>query len=326
MIDSNRVELSVVVPMYNEAENVVATVTEISRVVDGLGVRAEIVCVDDGSTDSTLERLAELAKEHEILRIESHQRNFGRGKALRTGFATARGEIIVTLDADLTYSAEHIALLYRKLEAEPGVDVVVGSPYCRGGRTESVPPFRLLVSKLGNVVVGRALGGHVKTVTGILRGYRRHVIESLELESDGKEIHLEILSKALANGFNVCELPATLTFRRHGRSKFRFRATSASHLLFSLSERPMMLFGAIGILFGMAGLALGVYFIYLWRRAQLNPERPLMTLMVLLIVTGMQILILGFIGTQIVSLRKEIYKVQRENLSLKKRLDEMAKD
>jgi len=314
-------DLTVVGPAYNEEENVEKAVNDIESVFVELGVSGEIVLVDDGSTDSTREVAETLAKTHPALRVVSHPRNFGRGRALRTGFARARGSIVVTIDADLSYSAEHIGSIYRLMASDPSVDVVLGSPYMSGGQAVGIPLSRLLMSRLGNIVLAKALGDNLKTVTSILRGYRKQVLDSLDLQSDGKEIHLEILSKVLAMGYDVKEIPATLTFRRRGRSKFKFRATTISHLIFSISERPMMIFGSLGLLLLVLGLGGGLHIIRLWRQARLNPDRPLMTLIVILIVTGMQVLAFGFIGTQIVSLRKEIFRIQKENMLLKKRLE-----
>jgi hypothetical protein len=162
------------------------------------------------------------------------------------------------------------------------------------------------------------------TITGVLRAYRKGCIKSLELESDGKEIHLEILSKALALGYKAFEMPAILSKRKKGKSKFKFKATAVSHIIFSLYEKPMMLFGLIGIGLISAGLLAGIYVLYLWQTAVLNPNRPLMTLLVLLVLSGMQVLFFGFIGTQLVHLRKEIYKIQKENKILENNLSEVA--
>ena len=124
-------------------------------------------------------------------------------------------------------------------------------------------------------------------------------------------------------GYKVKELPTALKARSKGRSKFRFKATAVSHLIFSFFERPIILFGAIGLFMLFLGFLGGAYIIYLWQKGTLNPNRPLMTLMVLLIVGGIQVLLFGFLGTQLVHLRKEIYKVQRENKNLEKKIGDM---
>jgi hypothetical protein len=150
------------------------------------------------------------------------------------------------------------------------------------------------------------------------------VLDSLELESDGKEIHLEILSKAMALGYRVKEVPAILRGRRKGRSKFKFRKTATSHLVFSIFEKPMVIFGFLGLLSLGIGLLMGLYVAYLRFSGELTPGRPLITFAILLILGGIQILSFGFIAIQIVSLRREILRIQKENLELKKELTNMG--
>ena len=306
-------EISVVIPMYNEEENVKATLGKVKGILEGLDDHTwEILVVNDGSIDRTLELAEEMSKVDDRIRIVSYYPNIGRGRALRRGFDEARGDIVVTTDADLSYEAKYIGNLAKELIDNRGLDLVIGSPYMEGGGTTGVPFHRVLVSRLGNKILGFSLAGNLKTTTGILRAYRKYVVDSLELESDDKEIHLEILSKALALGYEVKEIPAVLTGRVKGKSKFKFRATAISHLFFSFFEKPVLIFGLIGLLFLLLGLIGGIYIIILRYQGALTPNRPLVTLVVLLILSGIQILSFGFIGTQIVALRKEIYKVQKQ--------------
>ncbi len=312
------VNISVVVPMFNEEQNVTNTLDRLTRALDSIPQRWEIIVVDDGSTDQTKKLVGDYSRFNRWVRLVSYPANQGRGKALRVGFERAQGQIICTTDADLSYDEKYVLQMVDVLDRNPGVDLVVGSPYAPGGSTDGVPLSRLLPSKWGNRILGFAMRGGLTTVTGVLRAYRRECINSLELESDGKEIHLEILSKALAMGYKVRELPAVLKNRARGKSKFRFRATAVSHLIFSFFEKPMILFGAVGFFMLLLGFLGGAYIVYLWQRGILNPNRPLMTLMALLIVAGIQVLLFGFLGTQLVHLRREIYKVQRENKNLEK--------
>ena len=164
--------------------------------------------------------------------------------------------------------------------------------------------------------------GNFSMVTQMFRGYRKEVIDSLELEADRKEIHLEILSKALAAGYRAVEIPAVLKWRASGTSTFRLRATSISHLFFSFYEKPSLLFGVLGLTFAIIGIIIGLYIIVLWQQQRLNPARPLMTLLVLFVLSGIQLAAFGFIGTQIAALRREIIKVQRENRLLERTLKE----
>jgi glycosyltransferase involved in cell wall biosynthesis len=313
-------EISVVVPMYNEADNLPGVLLRIVEALEPLGRLFEIVAVDDGSTDNTEEILREAETMHDWLRPVFYLPNRGRGYAQRRGFAEAEGRIILTTDADLSYHPRHLAEMVQVLDLHPDVDFVVGSPYMAGGGTKDVSAGRLLISRLGNRVLGVAMPGGIKTVTGILRGYRREVLDSLDLESDGKEINLEIVSKAVAAGFRAKEMPAVLTGRKKGKSKFLLKTTVVSHLLFSFFERPAMLFGAIGAVLFAIGLLGGGHLIYLWQTGNLNPVRPLVTLVVILLVSGLQISLFGFLGTQLVRIHRELFRIQRENKQLSRRL------
>jgi glycosyltransferase involved in cell wall biosynthesis len=252
-----------------------------------------------------------MAQAQPRLRIVSYPKNRGRGHALRKGFEAATGTIIVTIDADLSYHPSHILGMLDLLDSRPEVDFVVGSPYTRGGTTENVPKGRLFISRWGNRILGLAMPGGLTTVTGILRAYRREVLDVLDLESNDKDLHLEIVSKAIAAGFTPAEMPATLTGRARGKSKFYFKATVASHLLFSFYEKPVLLFGLIGALILGLGLGTGVHLVYLWQTESLNPDRPLVSLTVILLVAGLQVLLFGFLGSQIVQVRRELFRTQK---------------
>jgi glycosyltransferase involved in cell wall biosynthesis len=311
-------DLSIVIPMFNEAENVEATIGQVEQALASFQGTYEIIAVNDGSFDNTLEILERVASQNEKVRVVSFLKNFGRGMALRTGFKESKGEIVVSIDADLSYDPHYILDLVKTLRADQNIHFVLASPYMPGGGVKNVPLLRLWVSKLGNKILRLAMPNRIYTSTGIFRAYRRKVLESLELESDGKEIHLEILSKAIALGFRVKEIPVVLANRKKGRSKFKFRKTAVSHLVFSVFEKPMMIFGFIGLLTLSIGLLIGVYVAYLRFSGELTPGRPLITFAILLILGGIQILSFGFIAIQIVTLRREILRIQKENLELRR--------
>jgi glycosyltransferase involved in cell wall biosynthesis len=313
-------DLSIVIPMFNEADNVEITLKRVEEVLAEFPGSFEIIPVNDGSVDNTLEILEKVAERDEKIKVASYPTNIGRGMALRTGFKKSSGDIIVSIDADLSFSPHHILDLIKVLKEEPHIDFVLASPYVPGGKTENVPFHRLWISKLGNKVLRYTLPNHIYYSTGVFRAYRRKVIESLELESDDKEIHLEILSKALAIGYRVKEVPVVLTARKRGKSKFKFKKTAISHLTFSLFEKPMIVFGFLGLLILSIGLIIGLYIAYLRFSGELTPGRPLITFAILLILGGIQILSFGFIAIQIVSLRKEILRIQKGNLELKKEI------
>jgi glycosyltransferase involved in cell wall biosynthesis len=313
-------DLSIIIPMFNESENVESTLNRVEEALVSFNGTYEIIPVNDGSTDNTLEVLNKISKEDQKIRSVSYPKNIGRGMALRKGFKESSGEIIVSIDADRSYDPHYILDLVGALRDEQDIDFVLASPYMPGGSVENVPFSRLWISKLGNRILRFAMPNRIYTSTGIFRAYRRKVLDSLELEADGKEIHLEILSKALALGFRVKEIPAVLSSRKKGRSKFKFKKTATSHLVFSLFEKPMIIFGFIGVLTLGIGLLIGIYVAYLRFAGELTPGRPLITFAILLILGGIQILSFGFIAIQMVSLRREILRIQKENLELKKEI------
>ncbi len=323
MKKDKHIDISVVVPMFNEEENAAGTLERLSAALDSTDKKWEIIVVDDGSTDKTKTVVDDFSKLNRYVKLISYTPNQGRGKALRVGFGRAEGKIICTTDADLSYDEKYITRMIRILEQAPDADVIVGSPYAKGGKAEGVPLLRLFLSRLGNKILSFAIKRKIATVTGVLRAYRRECVKALELESDGKEIHLEILSKALNMGYNALEMPATLKARKKGKSKFRFKATAISHIVFSFFEKPIILFGLVGFFMLLLGFLGGGYVIYLWQKGSLNPNRPLMTLIVLLVISGIQVLLFGFLGTQLVHLRKEIYKIQRENKNLEDKIDNL---
>jgi glycosyltransferase involved in cell wall biosynthesis len=311
-------ELSVVIPMFNEAENAEATLRRVEEALVSFEGTYEIVAVNDGSLDGTLDILKEVERRNRKVRVVSYSRNAGRGKALRAGFSEARGTVVVSIDADLSYDPRYILDLIGALQEEEDVDLVLASPYMPGGGVDGVPFLRLWVSKTGNKILRFAMPNRIYTSTGIFRAYRKRVLDSLELESDGKEIHLEILSKAIALGYRVKEVPSILKSRKKGRSKFKFKKTAVSHLVFSAFEKPMIIFGFLGFLTLGIGVLMGLYVAYLRFSGGLTPGRPLITFVILLVLGGIQILSFGFIALQIVFLRREVLRIQKENLELKK--------
>ncbi len=319
-VSVKKVDLSIVIPMFNEAENVESTLNRVEEALASFNGTYEILAVNDGSLDNTVEILNRLAEQDRKLKIVSYPKNIGRGMALREGFKESSGEIIVSIDADLSYSPHYIIDFIETLKKEPDIDFVLASPYMPGGEVRNVPIHRLWISKWGNKLLRFAMPNRIYTSTGIFRAYRKKVLDSVELESDGKEIHLEILSKALALGFRVKEIPAVLSSRRKGKSKFRFKKTAISHLAFSVFEKPMIIFGFIGLLTLAIGSLIGIYIAYLRFSGDLTPGRPLITFALLLILGGIQILSFGFVALQIVSLRKEILRIQKGNLELRKEI------
>jgi dolichol-phosphate mannosyltransferase len=242
--------VSVIIPAYNEEGVIEDHINQVAEFLHGyLGPDKafEIIVVDDGSSDSTGEIVDGLAAEREYLIALRHGHNKGRGGGLRTGFGKASGQFIFTLDADLSYAPDHIAKLLPPLE-KGQADIVLASAYHAQGRVSNVPFRRALTSRLGNWLLSLSLGGELKTVTCLVRGYTKDVIESLMLFSDDKEIHLEIIQKARMLGFKIIEVPADLKWKpgmrtncKKGLSLGAFREMASRHLFFNFLFRPSML-------------------------------------------------------------------------------------
>lgn len=308
--------VSVVVPMHDEQDNAAHTLTALAAVLEARGWEYELVPVDDGSRDATADRLAECAARDGRIRPVAYVTNRGRGYALRAGFAAATGTFIATMDADLSYEASTVVRMVDALLEDGESDVVLASPYMPGGGVDGVPFVRLALSKAGNAVLRRALPQPVWTSTGIVRAYRAEVLHNLDLESEGKEIHLEILSEAMALGYRVKEIPAVLATRRRGVSKFRPRATMVSHLAFSILERSAWLFAFGGLLLLVAGLVTAGYLLAVYFHGDLNPERPLMTVMVLLFLGGAVGMSFSLMALQMLEIRRKLVRLQSDVLAV----------
>jgi len=309
--DAEKIEVSVIIPMFNEEENAENTLGTVVESLEGFGLTYEIIPVNDGSSDRTLQVLNEVSKKIPFVRVVSYPINRGRGMALRAGFNEASGEYIVTMDADLSYSPKYIRQMIEILKNDEA-DIVVASPYMPGGGLQNVPFNGGVISRMGNLFLRWVFPGDLHTYTGIFRAYRRLVVEGMLLESNEKEIHLEIIARAMGLGYRIKEIPAILESRKAGKSKFKFGSTIVSHLIFAFLHRPIVLFGAFGGVVLLSGIVLGLYVIYLHFQSSLSQSRPLFSLIVLLILGGIQILSIGFIAILIGALRRELLKIERE--------------
>jgi dolichol-phosphate mannosyltransferase len=242
--------LSIILPAYNEEkviENNVNQVAEFLYRYLGPEKLFQIIVINDGSSDATGMIIDRLASEREYFLALHHPRNLGRGRAIRTGFEKGAGQYLFTLDADLSYSPDHIAKLLPPLE-KGEADLVLASAFAPQGKLTNVPWKRSIVSRLGNKVLSISLGGEISTVTCVVRGYTKDVIESLALFSDDKDIHLEIIQKARMLGFKIIEVPAELKWRSAKRTSSKkgltlsaFRNIASRHLFFNFLFRPSML-------------------------------------------------------------------------------------
>jgi dolichol-phosphate mannosyltransferase len=226
--------LSIVIPCYNEADNASTVERDLIIVAAALAERTpvEIVFVDDGSTDGTQPALEALCARHTrsrlMLRVVAHDRNRGLGAALRTGFAAAHGDLLVTTDSDATYRFHEIPALLDCLT--DAVDVVTASPYHPLGGVANVPRYRLVLSRGSSWIYRQLVSRDVHTYTALFRAYRRHVLESTPFSSDGFLAGTEILVNAVLAGYRVVEHPTVLHSRAQGTSKARLARTVIAHL------------------------------------------------------------------------------------------------
>lgn len=230
-------ELSVVMPAFNEVGRIGANVRTIPESLKDLDL--EVIVSDDGSTDATAAEVEAVGVSGVKLVRNPHK---GRGAALKAGMAAATGEIIVTVDADLSYGPEEVRKLYDHMKAHPECDLVIGSCWMPGGSVEGVPPFRAWVSRMGNRLLRFAFEGRFHTTTGVFRGYRAGKLKRFLLDpglvSEGKEVYLECLHKALQAGWKVDEIPARLAWKRGPKGGvYRFVPTVWSHLSFLFARR-----------------------------------------------------------------------------------------
>lgn len=312
--------LSVVMPMYNEESVISKNIQNLVEGFESLHLSWEIILVNDGSTDGSLRIVREEGERLPQLRIVSYKVNRGRGYALRQGFKAARGKFIITTESDLTWGVETLLRIFHKL-GESDKDIVIASPYCVGGKLENVPFKRALLSRLGNRILGLTFAGKVTMVSGMTRGYRREVMEALDLESNGKEIHLEILSKASALGFQIGEIPAVLRWEKgkSGKWKGSQRRTGkliASHLLFSFGEFPFLLFGTVGFFFLSIGIFMGLYAYFLSLSGIHMGGKPFILVSTLLVLFGFQIIVFCFLANQNRDLRNALIRMNRRLIDL----------
>jgi glycosyltransferase involved in cell wall biosynthesis len=307
-------DVSVVVPVYNEEDNVGPLLLGLRDVLEGLGRSYEIVVVDDGSTDGTAERLREAAAEVPALTIVRLRGNFGQSAALAAGFDLARGELVVTLDGDRQNDPADIPRLLDKLKE--GYDVV------SGWRHDRRDPFwsRRVPSRLANALISWITGVHLHDYGCALKVYRREILRDVALYG---EMHRFLPALGRWVGATIGEVPVGHWPRRSGVSKYGLGRTIRVLLdlltvkfLMSYGTRPIQIFGLLGLGLGSAGALLSAVLSY-QRIVQGVPlaNRPILLLAVLLILVGFQFVSIGLLGEMLVrtyheSQRKPVYIVR----------------
>jgi len=297
-------DLSLVIPVYNEEDNLAPLAAEIRAALAPTGLDYEVLFIDDGSRDSSFACLQELAAADDHIVAIRFRRNYGQTAAFAAGFDHARGAVIVTLDADRQNDPADIPALLAKLNE--GYDVVNG---WRQNRQDNL--VRRFPSRVANWLIAETSGVHLKDRGCSLRAFRHEVVDDLNLYG---ELHRFIPELVNFAGFSMAEVPVNHRARVAGQSKYGLSRTFrvildlfTIHFLRKYGDRPMQLFGRWGIILFALGALIGGYLTALkvWAgitgglagfNAMRIGDRPLLLLAVLLVIIGVQFIVMGLIA------------------------------
>lgn len=311
--DLKNVFLSVVIPVYNEEENIRILFDEIVAAIEGKFKDFEIIFINDGSADQSLTRLKDIHKDDSRARIIDFRKNFGQSTAISAGFDYCKGDIIVTLDGDLQNDPADIPMIAGKVLE--GYDIVNGwRKYRKDPLSKKIPSY------FGNKLISFITKVKLHDYGCSLRGFKREVVKNLTLYG---EMHRYVPAIASRMGIRSIEVPVNHRPRQYGKSKYGLSRTfrvvldliSIKYLL-SFSHRPLQIFGALGILMMSTGFLSGLYLTYV--KYFLNEAiagRPLLFFTVLLIFLGFQLITLGLIAEMLSrvyheGLNKNVYAVR----------------
>jgi len=299
-------DISVIVPLYNETESLPELAAWIRRVMETNGWTYEILMVDDGSTDGSWDTVLSLSKENPAIHGISFRRNYGKSAALYEGFAAAQGDVVITMDADLQDSPDEIPELYRMI-TEEGYDVVSGWKQHRQDNklTKNLP------SKLYNWTARKVTGIKLHDMNCGLKAYKKEVVKSIEVYG---EMHRYIPYLAKNAGYSkIGEKPVHHQKRKYGVSKFGlerfvngFLDLMSLWFLSKFGKKPMHFFGTTGILMFLIGFVMTVWIIVakLVHQAQgihyrAVTDQPLFYLALLAVVLGAMFFLAGFLGEMV---------------------------
>jgi glycosyltransferase involved in cell wall biosynthesis len=310
------IRYSIVVPFYNEQENISPLYVKLTEVMDAIGERYELVFVDDGSKDKTFKVLSDIYEHDPRVNVVQLRRNFGQAPALKAGFDFARGEVIISMDGDLQHDPEEIPRFLEKIEE--GYDLVSG---WRISRTDHWLT-RQLPSRIANKMMAKLSGVDLHDFGTTFKAYRREVLSEIHLYG---ELHRFIPALASWAGASVAEVPISNIARRNGTSNYGISRTvrvlldlMSVKFLLDYSTKPLQFFGLMGLLClgGGAGIGLWVFL----RKALLDEgllanHGPLMLLGMALVMGGIQFIATGLIGEMLArtyyeSQNKPVYSVR----------------
>jgi glycosyltransferase involved in cell wall biosynthesis len=290
------VDLSVVIPIFDEQDSLPLLHERLTDVLGGLDRSYELVFVDDGSTDGSVRICRELAAADAHTVMVELRRHFGKATALQAGFQVSRGRVIITMDGDLQDDPKEIPAFLAALTEQ--VDLVSGWK-----KNRQDPLSKTLPSRIFNAVTSFVSGVPLRDFNCGFKAYRREVVRQLDLYG---EIYRFIPVLAHAKGYNVAEIPIDHHARQYGASKYSFeRFLRGAFDLLTVTflcrfqRRPLHLFGGVGMSFMLVGLAIDTYMTFLWFAGASLSNRPLLLFGTLLIIVGVQVLIFGLLAEMI---------------------------
>ena len=298
------VDLSIVIPLLDEEENLRLLYKQLKEALAASSRRYEIIFVDDGSTDKSFDILKEFQVSDSQVRVIRFRRNFGQTAAFAAGFRLAKGQIIITMDADLQNDPADIPLLLEKIEM--GYDVVSGWRINRQDKFVT----RRLPSQIANSLISKLTGVHLHDYGCSLKAYRSEVVKNINLYG---EMHRFIPALASWMGIQVAEVPVNHYARKFGRSKYGIGRTTRVILdlltvkfLLDYATRPIQVFGLLGLLSFVSGGMISIYLAVIRLFfAQPLRDRPLLLLAILLIVMGVQLITMGLLGELVIRVYHE---------------------
>jgi glycosyltransferase involved in cell wall biosynthesis len=303
------IHISLVVPLYNEEENVRLLYDKIHAVLEGLGQSYEMVFVDDGSRDRTFEILKSIHDENPQVRIIKFRGNFGQSAAMAAGFQAARGQVVFAMDGDLQNDPQDIPRLLAKLEE--GYDVVSG---WRKNRKDKLI-IRKVPSRIANKLICSVTGVKLHDTGCSLKAFRAEIIKRINLYG---ELHRFIPALAKIEGARITEMVVTHHPRQFGKSKYNITRTfrvivdlMAMNLFIRYLQTPLRFFGKIGALFitfGLMSILWMMYRVYLFHKPMIDIN-ILLTSLFLFMATGVQFFVWGLLADLIVRTgkRRSVY-------------------
>jgi len=287
-------KLSVVLPIYNEEENIKAVYNELKQAMQSLGFDFEIIAVNDGSTDKSLFLLKEIAKQDTAFRVVSFRKNYGQTAAISVGIKKSQGEVIVPMDADLQNDPADIPKLLEKLNQ--GFDIASG---WRKNRKDKIN--RVLVSKTANFIISKVTGVYLHDYGCTLKAYKADILKEIAFFG---EMHRFMPAFGFWQGAKIAEVVVNHRERKFGKSKYGFSRLPKVILdLFTVKflmvylSKPMHFFGKIGFYSFLASFLAGVYALYLKFFLDISfIETPLPLLVVFLAFVGVQLILMGILA------------------------------